>query len=67
MLFFFFLILGSFSYAQNIPDKIVAKEYIANQTPITNLIVSETFTAGDFPVKILELTGNNHTLAKAIL
>ncbi|WP_133062876.1 fibronectin type III domain-containing protein, partial [Flavobacterium davisii] len=30
---------------------------IANQTPITNLIVSETFTAGDFPVKILELTG----------
>ncbi|SPE77504.1 ADP-ribosyltransferase exoenzyme [Flavobacterium columnare] len=32
---------------------------IANQTPITNLIVSETFTAGDFPVKILELTGNN--------
>ncbi|RVU91581.1 hypothetical protein EH230_12100 [Flavobacterium columnare] len=32
---------------------------IANQTPINNLIVSETFTAGDFPVKILELTGNN--------
>ncbi|WP_134345728.1 fibronectin type III domain-containing protein [Flavobacterium psychrophilum] len=32
---------------------------IANQTPITNLIVTETFTAGDFPVKILELTGNN--------
>ncbi|WP_421498031.1 fibronectin type III domain-containing protein [Flavobacterium columnare] len=32
---------------------------IANQTPITNLIVGETFTAGDFSVKILELTGNN--------
>ncbi len=32
---------------------------IANQTPITNLIVSETFTAGDFPVKILELTDAN--------
>jgi hypothetical protein len=32
---------------------------IKNRTPITNLIVSETFTAGDFPVKILELQGNN--------
>jgi Fibronectin type III domain len=32
---------------------------ITNRTPITNLIVSETFTAGDFPVKILELQGNN--------
>ena len=32
---------------------------IANQTPINNLIVSETFTAGDFPVKILEITDAN--------
>ncbi|HFG0577781.1 TPA: hypothetical protein ACGFUY_001625 [Flavobacterium psychrophilum] len=32
---------------------------IANQTPINNLIVSETFTAGDFPVKILELSDAN--------
>ncbi|WP_405321211.1 fibronectin type III domain-containing protein, partial [Flavobacterium oreochromis] len=32
---------------------------IANQTPITNLIINETFTAGDFPVKILELSGGN--------
>jgi hypothetical protein len=32
---------------------------IANQTPINNLIVSETFTAGDFPVKILELLDAN--------
>ncbi|OXA93956.1 fibronectin type III domain-containing protein [Flavobacterium hercynium] len=32
---------------------------ISNQTPLTNLIQSETFTAGDFPVTILELTGNS--------
>lgn len=40
---------------------------IANQTPITNLIVSETFTAGDFPVKILELTGNNPYTGKGYI
>ena len=40
---------------------------IANQTPITNLIVSETFTAGDFPVKILELTGNNPYTGKGCI
>ena len=36
---------------------------IANQTPLTNLIVTETFTAGDFPVKVLEVTksGNTYT------
>jgi hypothetical protein len=33
---------------------------IANQTPITNLIVSETFTAGDFPVKVLQLEDNRN-------
>lgn len=32
---------------------------INNQTPLTNLIQSETFTAGDFPVTILELKGEN--------
>ncbi|WP_375604864.1 hypothetical protein [Flavobacterium davisii] len=40
---------------------------IANQTPINNLIVSETFTAGDFPVKILELTGNNPYTGKGYI
>lgn len=40
---------------------------IANQTPITNLIVSETFTAGDFPVKILELTGNSPYTGKGYI
>jgi hypothetical protein len=32
---------------------------IQNQKPIDNLIVSETFKAGDFPVTILELEGHN--------
>jgi hypothetical protein len=32
---------------------------IKNQNPITNLIESETFTAGDFPVKIVELRGKS--------
>ncbi|EKT4510248.1 fibronectin type III domain-containing protein [Flavobacterium psychrophilum] len=32
---------------------------IANQTPLQNLLASETFTAGDFPVKVLEVTGSN--------
>ncbi|WP_375604867.1 hypothetical protein [Flavobacterium davisii] len=40
---------------------------IANQTPINNLIVSETFTAGDFPVKILELSGNNPYTGKGYI
>ncbi|ENA1763999.1 fibronectin type III domain-containing protein [Flavobacterium psychrophilum] len=40
---------------------------IANQTPITNLIVTETFTAGDFPVKILELTGHNPYTGKGYI
>ncbi len=30
---------------------------ISNQTPIKNLLVGETFTAGDFPIKILEISG----------
>jgi polyhydroxyalkanoate synthesis regulator phasin len=34
---------------------IIPKISIQNQKPIDNLIVSETFTAGDFPVTILEL------------
>jgi TANFOR domain-containing protein len=32
---------------------------ISNKTPIDNLIQGETFTAGDFPVTILELKGEN--------
>ena len=32
---------------------------IQNQKPLTNLIQSETFKAGDFPVTILELQGEN--------
>ncbi|MBS7233028.1 fibronectin type III domain-containing protein [Flavobacterium psychroterrae] len=32
---------------------------IQNQKPLTNLIQSETFKAGDFPVTILELKGEN--------
>jgi hypothetical protein len=38
---------------------ITPKISIQNQTPIINLIESETFTAGDFPVKILEISGSN--------
>lgn len=38
---------------------IVPKIDIQNQKPLTNLIQSETFTAGDFPVTILELKGEN--------
>lgn len=38
---------------------ITPKISIQNQNPITNLIESETFTAGDFPVKILELRGKS--------
>ncbi|KIQ16433.1 hypothetical protein RT99_20390 [Flavobacterium sp. MEB061] len=34
---------------------IVPKINIQNQKPLTNLIQSETFTAGDFPVTVLEL------------
>ncbi|WP_338839051.1 fibronectin type III domain-containing protein [Flavobacterium ginsenosidimutans] len=33
---------------------------IANKTPLNNLIQSETFTAGDFPVTVLEL-GKEHS------
>ncbi|PBI84690.1 Fibronectin type III domain protein [Flavobacterium sp. ACN2] len=32
---------------------------IQNQKPLTNLIQTETFTAGDFPVTVLELKGEN--------
>jgi len=63
----------SFSYSNTNTFKIPKKESaiasyncgikpmvnIGNQTPITNLIQSETFTAGDFPVTILELQGKN--------
>ena len=38
---------------------IIPKINIQNQKPLTNLIQSETFTAGDFPVTILELKGEN--------
>ncbi|MBF7093638.1 fibronectin type III domain-containing protein, partial [Flavobacterium sp. ALJ2] len=37
---------------------IVPQIDIKNQTPLSNLIQSETFTAGDFPVTILELQGH---------
>ncbi|OXG04160.1 fibronectin type III domain protein [Flavobacterium araucananum] len=36
---------------------IIPKIDLKNQTPLSNLIQSETFTAGDFPVTILELQG----------
>ncbi|RYJ38167.1 Fibronectin type III domain protein [Flavobacterium anhuiense] len=38
---------------------IVPQINIQNQKPLTNLIQSETFRAGDFPVTILELQGEN--------
>ncbi|GAA6765931.1 hypothetical protein AAFH68_18700 [Flavobacterium sp. CGRL1] len=38
---------------------IVPQINIQNQKPLTNLIASETFKAGDFPVTILELQGQN--------
>jgi len=38
---------------------IVPQINIQNQKPLTNLIQSETFRAGDFPVTILELKGQN--------
>lgn len=38
---------------------IVPQINIKNQKPLTNLIQSETFKAGDFPVTILELQGEN--------
>ena len=36
---------------------------ITNQTPLPSLLPSETFTAGDFPVKVLEVSksGNTYT------
>lgn len=36
---------------------IIPKVNIQNQKPLNNLIESETFTAGDFPVTVLELKG----------
>ncbi|MCC9064157.1 fibronectin type III domain-containing protein [Flavobacterium piscisymbiosum] len=38
---------------------IIPKINIQNQKTLTNLIQSETFTAGDFPVTVLELKGEN--------
>jgi len=38
---------------------IIPEISIQNQKPLTNLIQSETFKAGDFPVTILELHGEN--------
>jgi len=38
---------------------IIPKINIQNQKVLTNLIQSETFTAGDFPVTVLELQGEN--------
>jgi TANFOR domain-containing protein len=38
---------------------IIPQINIQNQKPLTNLIQSETFRAGDFPVTILELQGKN--------
>ncbi|WP_264536682.1 fibronectin type III domain-containing protein [Flavobacterium sp. N1736] len=40
---------------------------IGNKTPITNLIESETFTAGDFPVTILELQGKGSYSGKGYI
>ncbi len=37
---------------------------ITNQTPIKNLLVGETFTAGDFPIKILEISGTENFSGK---
>ncbi|TDW52804.1 TANFOR domain-containing protein [Flavobacterium sp. 270] len=37
---------------------IIPQINIQNQKPLTNLIESETFTAGDFPVTVLELQGH---------
>ncbi len=54
---FFLLLLGSFGYGQNLPKKLMPNIGITNQTPIKNLLVGETFTAGDFPIKILEISG----------
>ncbi|WP_343697487.1 fibronectin type III domain-containing protein [Flavobacterium sp.] len=38
---------------------IIPKVNIQNQKPLDNLIQSETFTAGDFPVTVLELSGHS--------
>ncbi|MDR7212238.1 fibronectin type III domain-containing protein [Flavobacterium piscis] len=37
---------------------IIPKVNIQNQTPIVNLLIGEIFTAGDFPVRITDLTGS---------
>jgi hypothetical protein len=49
----FFLILGAFCYAQNITKEVFPSNNLSDH------IVSETFTAADFPVKILELSDAN--------
>lgn len=36
---------------------IVPKIEVTNQQPLGNLVVNETFMAGDFPVKVLEVSG----------
>lgn len=38
---------------------IVPKIEITNQQPLGAMVVHETFMAGDFPVKVLEVTGSN--------
>ncbi|RRJ86917.1 fibronectin type III domain-containing protein [Paenimyroides tangerinum] len=38
---------------------IVPEIEIANQQPLPDLIINETFMAGDFPVKVLEISGSN--------
>ncbi|RRJ86496.1 hypothetical protein EG240_16060 [Paenimyroides tangerinum] len=38
---------------------IVPEIEISNQQPLTNLIINETFMAGDFSVKVIEISGSN--------
>ncbi len=39
---------------------------ITNQEPLQNLVINETFTAGDFPVTVKEVTGGNATYVSTI-
>ena len=67
ILFIYFSLLVNI-FAQERPTfRLNPAVNIANQTPITNLIVSETFEAGDFPVKILELTGSSPYSGKGFI
>ena len=63
LLFFFLCNLLVAQEKVFVPKIITHSDNITNQTPLTNLIVTETFTAGDFPVKVLEVnkSGNTYT------